>query len=158
MCCVGILLPQLFWLVDFCAQLAGLSLTGMTEYMFRSSIPLHARGLSLFHGWLPLLLLWLVYRLGYDKRALKAWGLLAVVLVLVSYLFMPPAGAGLADPNLPVNINYVWGLNDSTPQQWMNQSLYVVVYLIALWLVIYFPTHALLGKCVRNADLSTHNR
>ena len=73
MCSVGILLPQLLWLIDFGGNFVGIHTTGMTNYMFDASIPLFTRGLSLFHGWLPLLLVWLLARVGYDQRALPAW-------------------------------------------------------------------------------------
>jgi len=151
MCGVGILLPQMFWLIDFLCHLFGFSLTGLTGYMFRPTLTLFARGLSLFHGWLPLLLIWLLYRLGYDQRAFKAWGILATLLVLVSYLFLPPAGALLANPNTPVNIDYVYGFSDKEPQHWMNQSLYIAVYLAALWGLVFLPTHLLLRKLVQPA-------
>ena len=52
---VGILLPQLLWALDFLSSLVGHPVTGMTEYMFQSSIPLHVRFLSFFHFWLPFL-------------------------------------------------------------------------------------------------------
>jgi hypothetical protein len=152
MCCVGILLPQIFWLVDFLFHCVGFSLTGLTGYMFRPSIPLFARGLSLFHGWLPLVLIWLVSRLGYDKRAFMAWGMLATILVFVSYLFLPGLGGAHVNPNTPVNVDYVYGFSDKEPQHWMNQNLYVAVYLAALWGVVFFPTHALLRKTVRSAN------
>jgi hypothetical protein len=151
MCCVGILLPQFFWLVDFLGHFLGFRLTGLTDYMFRPSLPLFARGLSLFHGWLPLLLLFLVARLGYDGRALKAWGALATALVLFSWLFLPPSGAVLANPNIPVNIDYVYGFSDKSPQHWMNQGLYVAVYIAALWGLVFLPTHALLQRFFRPA-------
>ena len=32
--CVGILVPQAFWVFDFLVNLTGYSLTGMTDYMF----------------------------------------------------------------------------------------------------------------------------
>ncbi|HEX2748458.1 MAG TPA: hypothetical protein VHM91_10700, partial [Verrucomicrobiales bacterium] len=67
MCCVGILLPQALWCADFVVVLSGGHLTGMTEYMFRDS-SLFLRGLSLFHGWLPFLLFFLIRRTGYDRR------------------------------------------------------------------------------------------
>ncbi len=158
MCCVGILLPQLFWLVDFLCQVFGYSLTGMTGYMFNPSLTLFTRGLSLFHGWLPLLLVWLVWRIGYDRRAFKAWGVLATALVLFSYLLLPPAGAVLANPNIPVNIDYVYGFSDRGPQHWMNQTLYVALYLAALWCVIFLPTHALLRRIVPPAGARTTTR
>ena len=67
---VGITLPQLLWVVDF---LTGTHITGMTSYMFDPKLPLFVRGLSTFHGWLPFLLVWGVWRLGYDRRALVGW-------------------------------------------------------------------------------------
>ncbi|MDB6006206.1 MAG: hypothetical protein JWR15_3193, partial [Prosthecobacter sp.] len=57
---VGILLPQALWCLDYAVQLCGVTLTGMTAYMFDGAKPLFLRGLSLFHGWLPFLLLYLV--------------------------------------------------------------------------------------------------
>jgi hypothetical protein len=92
MCAVGILLPQCLWLADFASNLFGIHLLGLTGYMFDARLPLFIRGLSLFHGWLPLLLVWLLSRLGYDKRALSVWTGLATGLVLVCYFFTPPAG------------------------------------------------------------------
>ncbi len=102
MCAVGILLPQLLWLIDFGSNLLGFRITGMTDYMFDHTIPLFTRGLSLFHGWLPLLLVWLLSRVGHDKRGLAAWTVFATVLVLVCYFFTPPAGAHLANPQIPI--------------------------------------------------------
>ena len=117
--------------------------------MFDPHLPLFTRGLSLFHGWLPLLLVWLLVRLGYDKRALSAWTVLAAGLVLVCYFFTPPAGAHLANPNIPININYVYGFNDQQPQHWVNQNLYVILWLGVLWLVAFLPTHLALAQNLR---------
>ena len=146
MCSVGILLPQCLWLADFGSNLFGIHLLGLTSYMFDSQLPLFTRALSLFHGWLPLLLVWLLTRLGYDQRALVAWSGLAIGLVLVCYFFTPPAGAHLDDPNRPINLNYVYGFNDKQPQTWVNQNLYVVLWLGVLWLVAYLPTHLALRR------------
>jgi len=44
-------------------------LLGMTAYIFDPGIPLFARGLSSFHAWLPFVLVFLMTRLGYDRRA-----------------------------------------------------------------------------------------
>ncbi len=146
MCAVGILLPQALWLVDFGSQLLGLRLLGLTNYMFDSHLPVFTRGLSLFHGWLPILLVWLLHRLGYDKRALASWSILAAAIMLACYVFTPPAGAHPSDPNIPVNLNYLYGFNDQKPQTWMNQNLYVVLWYGVLWLVAYLPTHLILRK------------
>jgi hypothetical protein len=146
MCAVGILLPQCLWLVDFGSQLLGFHLLGLTSYMFDSHLPRFTRGLSLFHGWLPVLLVWLLFRLGYDQRALSAWTILAAGLLLICYFFTPPAGAHPADPNIPINLNYIYGFNDRQPQTWMNQNLYVILWLGALWLAAFLPTHLALHK------------
>src|SRR5262245_9164103 len=52
MCAAGIVLPQTVWVIDFVAQIFGVSLLGMTAYMFQDT-SLFLRGLSLFHGWIP---------------------------------------------------------------------------------------------------------
>lgn len=150
MAAVGILIPQLFWCLDFGYQwvrsLGGAETGGMTGYMFDSARPLYLRGLSLFHGWLPFLLLFLVARLGYDGRALKWWTGIAWGLCLVSYFLLPPAGAVLDDPNLPRNINYVQGLNDAKPQTLLPPPLYLILWMAALLILIYVPTHWFLKR------------
>ncbi|HSY18117.1 MAG TPA: hypothetical protein VK815_07275 [Candidatus Acidoferrales bacterium] len=146
MCAVGILLPQCFWLADFGCQLAGFRLLGLTSYMFDAHLPVFTRGLSLFHGWLPFLLVWLLGRVGYDKRALFSWTALATGLMLACYFFTLPVGAHPANPNQPVNLNYVYGFNDRQPQQWMNQNLFVIALAGAMWLVLFLPTHLALRK------------
>ncbi len=152
MAAVGILLPQIFWCLDFASELLGVHLTGMTGYMFEAQRPLFLRSLSLFHGWLPFLLLFLVKRLGYDQRALKAWSGLAAILCLVAFFLLPPAGAALANPSFPRNVNYVFGLNDAHPQTWMPQGVYLVAWMLTLFGVAYLPTHWVLGRvapCLR---------
>src|SRR5262245_51942665 len=112
---IGIFLPQMLWVLDFLFELVGLHLTGLTGYMFESQRPLFTRLLSLFHFWLPFLCLGLVWRLGYDRRALALWTLLAWILMGVCYVAMPPpAPADPAHPELanrPININYVYGFS-----------------------------------------------
>jgi len=34
-----------------------------------------------------------------------------------------------ANPSLPININYIYGFNDQQPQHWVNQNLYVILWL-----------------------------
>ncbi len=158
MAAVGILLPQLFWCLDFGLQLIrmmmGSAHSGMTAYMFDENKSLFLRGLSLFHGWLPFLLIFLVLRLGYDRLALKAWTGLAWILCLIAFFILPAAGAQLPNPNTPVNVNYVFGLNDAQAQQWMPQGAYLIVWMLALFSLAYLPTHLLLDKFAnrRNAE------
>lgn len=142
---VGILLPQMFWLLDFAVRLAGGRLSGMTDYMFDRQRSRFLRGLSLFHGWLPLLLLWLLKRTGYDPRALPVWTAIATVLVLVCYFFMPPPSPPSTRRGLaPVNINYVYGFSDDAPQRWMPARAWLLIALAGFPLLLYLPAHLLL--------------
>ena len=145
---VGIIGSQTLWVLDFVSALLGHHLTGMTDYMFDDQRSLFLRGLSLFHGWLPFLLLFLVFRLGYDKRALPLWTALAWTLVLISFFFLPPPSTdhGIA----PVNVDYVYGFSDTQAQTWMPARLYVVTEMIALFLLLYYPMHRLLGRIHRD--------
>ena len=144
MAAVGILLPQLLWCIDFAAVAAGGQVTGMTAYMFDEKLTLFARGLSLFHGWLPFVLLALVWKLGYDRRALVWWTLLAWVLLPACYLFLPTPPAPPETPGLPVNVNYVYGLDDGGPQRWMPPLAWLAAMMVALPTLLYLPTHLLL--------------
>ena len=142
---VGILLPQILWCVDFLGSCFGLHLTGMTDYMFDADRPLFLRGLSFFHFWLPFLLVYLVWRLGYDRRALIGWVLLAWLLQLVGYFLLPPGPPPKDNPNLPVNVNYVFGFDDNVAQTWMPSGWFLVVMMVALPMLLFLPTHFLLA-------------
>lgn len=142
-CAVGIIIPQAIWVADFIARLFGISLTGMTDYMFNPNASLFLRGLSLFHGWLPFMLLYLVWKLGYDRRGLPLWTGFAWVLLFVCYFFMPPPNP---NPGLtPVNINYVHGMGDLAAQTWMHPHLWFAGMLVVLP-VIFVVTHLLLMR------------
>jgi hypothetical protein len=143
MCAVGILIPQALWVIDFVAGVFGFSITGMTAYMFNANSSLFLRGLSLFHGWLPFMLAYLVWKLGYDRRGLPAWIGAAWVLLLVCFFLMPPPRP---DPGLtPVNINYVWGMSDLAAQTFMPAYAWLAMLMILLPLIA-FVTHLLLVR------------
>jgi hypothetical protein len=139
---VGLLLPQALWVCDFLGAAVGMPLTGMTAYMFDSKLPLFTRSLSFFHFWLPFVLAWLVWRLGYDRRAFAVWTVTAWALLSVCYFLMPAPPVG--DGNLPVNINYVFGMSDAAPQSFMPGSMWFAMLLIGLPAIIFYPTHRLL--------------
>ena len=137
---VGILVPQLVWCLDFLLASVGIKFVGMTAYMFDSNITVFARSLSFFHFWLPFLLVYLVYRLGYDRRALLYWTILAWALVLFCYFFTPPPPAPVGSTT-PVNINYVFGLGEVARQSWMPELAWVGMLLVALPTLFYLPAH-----------------
>lgn len=151
MAAVGILLPQFLWCVDFVGSAVGKPLVGMTAYMFDDGISRVARRISFFHAWLPFLLVFLVARLGYDRRALPAWTLTAWTLIAISYLFLPAPPALPSDPNVPVNVNYVYGMSDAGPQQLMPQWAWLACLVTALPLLVFLPTHVALTKWARAA-------
>lgn len=151
---VGILLPQALWMIDFLAELVGLRILSMTAYMFDERLPLYVRGISLFHFWLPLLLVWLVMRLGYDKRAFKYWTVFAIGLLIICYQ-MPAPPAPTDNPNTPVNINYVYGLSAKQPQTWMPPLAYLALMIVGLPIVLYWPTHKLLEKLAGSPQRSS---
>jgi hypothetical protein len=78
-----VVLVGLVWTLDFIAGLApGKSPAGVTAYMFSDELPLALRATSTYHIWLPVFVLWLCRRQGYDDRG--AWlqciiGTLAIV-------------------------------------------------------------------------------
>lgn len=131
---VGTLIPEMIWVIGFTAGLlAGKPLFGLADYMFDADKPLWLRALSLFHLFLPPLLVWLVYRLGYDERAFALQCLLAWIVLPFSYLLTRPEE----------NINWVRGLF-GRPQQKIPPLLYLCLIMIGFPLLIYLPTHLLL--------------
>jgi hypothetical protein len=129
---VSAFLLQIVWLADFLARLiGGFFLVRMTVYMFRPDIPLPARLLSLYHGWLPFLLWWMVWRLGYDRRAWIAQTLLAWVVLPICYFFTDPVRA----------LNAVFGPSGERQQTWMDPELYLVLLMAFYPLCVYLPSH-----------------
>ena len=117
--------------------------------MFKHDSSLFLRGLSLFHGWIPFLLLYLVWKLGYDGRGLPAWTVLAWVLIPICFFFMPPPNP---NPGLtPVNINYVWGPSDDAAQTWVHPNVWLAGLMIGMPLLLFLPTHLLLKRFMPRA-------
>jgi hypothetical protein len=143
---VGILVPQGLWALDFLSCAAGFPLVGMTGYMFSPNLPLFTRGLSFFHFWLPFVLVWLIWRLGYDRHAVVIWTGIAWVLLVICYFLLPGPPALASNPALPVNVNYVFGLSDAGPQKWMPSPVWFALLMAGLPTLIFYPTHRLLCR------------
>jgi len=146
---VAILVPQSLWIIDFFARCCGWSMIGMTDYMFNRDAPIGLRALSLFHLWLPLLLWWILKRIGYDRRAFRLWLPCGLVVLVLNRLVLPAPPAPVTNPDLPVNINLVFGLSDSAPQNWMPTWLWFALLTVALVGIAWWPTHLLLSRCMR---------
>ena len=131
---VGVLLPELLWNVTvFTRLLTGVRVSGLADYMFDTRIPKWIRALSLFHVVLPVLMLWMLHRLGYDPRALPAQTALAWVILPLTYAVTKPED----------NINWVYGPG-ARPQRQISPPLYLAFVLILFPLIVYVPTHLLL--------------
>jgi hypothetical protein len=132
---LSILLPEVVWNLGFFVRLStGKRLGGLTDYMFDSRKPLYLRGLSLFHVFLPLILLWMVAGLGYDSRALIAQTVVAWIVLPLCYF--------ISDPKRD-NVNAVFGW-DSTPQTRMRPLAWLGLVMLVFPVGIYLPTHFLI--------------
>lgn len=127
---LAVLLPECAWNLDFFGRLlTGRRMFGMSAYMFERERPRLVRALSLFHVPLPIGLVWLVHRLGYDRRAWLGQSLLALVVLPASYWLTDPAE----------NVNWVHGLG--APQRRLPPWLYLALLIVAFSLVLYLPPH-----------------
>ena len=138
MMAIGVLPFELAWNLDFFASLAGFRPLGMTSYILNVELPLYLRGLSLFHVMLPIVIIFMLRRLGYDRRALLAQTLLVWVVLPITYLATGPAD----------NINFVFGLGKE-PQTVVHPLLYLMLEMILVPVVICLPAHLFLRSLLR---------
>jgi hypothetical protein len=130
---VAVLVPESVWILEFIVRLAtGRRFAGLTDYMFDPSIPRFVRALSLFHVWLPGVLIWLIARLGYDRRAFAVQTAVGAVLLVSSYVLTAPEE----------NVNWVhrWGR--------VRGPWPLVLSIVAFPFVFYLPAHLVLRAYV----------
>ena len=134
---MGELLVSSVWTLDVATRfLAGRHLIGGTEYMWDARWPLFTRLLSLHHVAFPILALWTLRRLGYDRRGIALQSAIAAVAVSLGRLFGPEA-----------NINR---LHRSFPRSGPARPIAVVAG--GLILVVYPLTHLLLSRAFRPSE------
>jgi hypothetical protein len=100
--------------------------------MFDPHVPLAIRLLSLFHIVTPPLLLWAIWRLGYDPRGWKYQTVTAWLVVPINYLWRPE-----------FDVNWARGLF-FREQHVIPGFLYLLIYLAAVPAAVYYPSHRLL--------------
>ena len=123
--------PEAGWAIDFAAHLfAGRRPIGLADYMFDPKIRRSIRAISLFHLWLPPLLMWTVSRLGYDRRALRAQTLATWALLVTTYHVTEPGD----------DINWVYGLSGS-PQHRINPTIYLLLVMAVYPIAFHWPAH-----------------
>lgn len=142
MMALAVLIPELLWSVSFFGEmLLGADVIGLAGYMFKQTIPLAIRAMSLFHIVVPLLLLWMLYRLGYEPHALRAQTLLAWIILPLSYVLT----------EVENNINWTMGIAGYVPQPWMPGWAWVALLMLAFPLLFYLPTHVILRRLFSHA-------
>lgn len=143
MAAVGVVILESVWSVDFFLRLAtGREAMGLTEYVFLPQLapdeiprPLWARAVALYHLALVPALLWAVWRLGYDRRALRQWLALALVVGLFCVLATETGK----------NVNRVFGFGP-VPHGTLPVPVYFGVWFTILTLFLWWPTHVALSR------------
>jgi hypothetical protein len=143
----GLLLFQTLYTIDLIgAVLTGTHIIGGTEYMFDPHIRLFVRLLSLFHVVTPPLLLWAIWRLGYDGRGWKYQTLATWIVVPIDYFWRPQ-----------YDVNWARG-PFFHEQHLVPGMVYLVAYLLVVPGLVYWPTHLVLqwwAKRFRNRRCET---
>jgi hypothetical protein len=131
----GLLLFQSVYTIDLAdALLTRRHAIGGTEFMFDPGVPLSIRLLSLFHVITPPLLLWALWKLGYDRRGWKYQTLITWIVVPINYFWRPQ-----------FDVNWARGLF-FREQHVIPGWIYLWGYLMVVPLLIYFPTHLFLAR------------
>jgi hypothetical protein len=129
----GLLLFQSVYTIDlFGAGLTGRHLVGGTEYMFDPHLPLFVRSLGLFHVVTLPLLLWAIWRLGYDGRGWKYQTVTAWLVVPINYFWRPQ-----------FDVNWARG-PFFREQHFVPGMVYLAAYLVVVPFLVYWPTHLVL--------------
>jgi hypothetical protein len=137
----GLLLFQTLYTIDLIGTLvAGRHLIGGTEYMFTPGVSLLVRMLGLFHVVTPPLLLWAIWRLGYDRRGWKYQTLTTWIIVPICYFWRPQ-----------YDVNWARGLF-FREQHAVPGIIYLAAYLIIVPAAVYWPTHLVLQEWARRKD------
>lgn len=130
---LAVLLTSAVWTIDVLTwALTGWFPLGFTGYMANPEIPLVARIFSLYHSVIPILLIFGVRRLGYDRRGLWLQVAITTVLLPVTLAVSPPEW----------NINWVWG--PGFVQSWMPPWAWLALCVVGYPVVLYLPVHAVI--------------
>lgn len=137
----GVLLFQTLYVIDLVGRvLTGHHLIGGTEYMFDPHLGVAVRLLSLFHVVTPPLLLWAIRRLGYDRRGWRYQAVMTWIVVPINHYWRPEQ-----------DVNWARGLF-FREQHVVPGFVYLVAYLVVVTLLVYWPTHFLLGRWAERGE------
>jgi hypothetical protein len=123
------------WALDVAARLLfHRHFIGGTEYLFDATCPLWIRLLSLFHVIMPVILIWSLSRLGYDRRGFRLQAAIALPVVIASRFVTPEKNLNfaLADPFFH--------------RQLGPAPVHLAITYLAVVLAVYLPTHLLFER------------
>jgi hypothetical protein len=123
---------DILWALDVAAWLVfHRHFIGGTEYLFDTACPLWIRLLSLFHVIMPVILIWSLGRLGYDRRGFRLQAAIALPMIIASRFVTPEKNLNfaLADPFFH--------------RQLGPAPVHLAITYLALVLAVYLPTHLL---------------
>lgn len=126
----------------------GHHLVGGTEYMWDAHYSLLVRLLSCFHIVLPVVLLWSLEILGYDRRALGFQTLITGILLILSRFLSPE-----------LNMNYAFR-DPLLHRAWGPAPSHLVVILAGCVAIFFWPTHLVFLRAfpaARRADAGIRN-
>ena len=143
----GVLVFQALYISDLLgALLTGAHFIGGTEYMFEATLPLWVRLMGLFHVASPPVLLWGIRRLGYDRRGWRLQILTTWLVVPINYFWRPQ-----------FDVNWARG-PQGAEQHILPGSVYLLLYLLVIPLLVYWPTHLLLERWAQATRLTSPGR
>lgn len=135
---VGTLPIQIAWNIDFWLRLiSGTKIFGFTDYMFSPAHPAEVKVLSLFHIFLPVILVFSLIRFGYNANGWKLQALITAAAYLVSYVTTNPS----ADAN--------WVLGPFWREQKILPGwLWLIIWLL-LTVLMYWMFNLILKRILR---------
>lgn len=131
MMAIGVLPIETLWLISL---FTGGSFLGIANYMYDTDFPLWLRFLSFYHFAVIAVIIYMIYWVGYDKRALLPQIILSLFVIFLTRVFSDKAE----------NINMIYPPQDIAP--YITEQTYLIVMPLILITVFIIPTHFLLKR------------
>jgi hypothetical protein len=131
MMAIGVLPIETLWIIGL---FSGGNFLGLANYMYDQTLPLWLRLLSFYHFPMIVAIVYMIYRFGYDKRALLPQIFLSVFIIFLTYEFSNPSE----------NINMIYppqGIRD-----FISEKAYFILMPLILITLFITPAHFLLRK------------
>lgn len=140
MMAIGVLPIETLWLISL---FSGGAFLGIANYMYDTDLPLWLRLLSFFHFAVIAAIIYMIYRFGYDKRALYPQIILSLFVIFLTHLFSDKSE----------NINMIYRPEELSG--YISEQVYSSSMPIILIAVFIIPTHIILKKLYSSAYIAT---